>query len=123
MPKGPKYDFCRARLIEWKESVHAVIVQAHKLLTGNADVRTGLLAATERLVAPPNLMKWRHSSDASGAVCSTPSLNCALQMLANLPAPNWTALVAHSQIKGTVTFTDAKVPAFSKRFYHAVQAP
>jgi len=42
-------------------------------------------------------------------------------MAANLAAPNWTALAAKSQTKGIITFTDAKVPAFSNRFYHAAQ--
>ena len=79
--------------------------------------------AHETAIGPWQANTSGASSDARGAVCATPGINCTLQTATNLAALNWRALVANSQTKGTFTFTDAKMLAFSKRFYHAAQVP
>ncbi len=46
------------------------------------------------------------SSDARGAVRSTPGVNYTLAMATNLATPDWTALVTNSPARGTFMFTD-----------------
>jgi hypothetical protein len=77
----------------------------------------------ERIAYETAIGSWQANrsgaySDTRGSAGPAPGIHYTLAMATNLSGPNWTARVTNSQAIGT--FTDAKVPGFSNRFYCAV---